>query len=433
MIRVESLSKEYLIPPFSTIHKLCDIIIFNQLLFRQPKLLKPRFSRKFLAISDISFQVQSGEIIGIMGLNGSGKSTLLKLLTGSLVASSGHLHVPDEGIEMIDNTRVIMDDDITVHDCITTNLSTYSRSDRKLWVEKILSFFDLRDRVDARIGTLSLGTKSRLLFGIATSTQKPVILLDEILGSGDPYWNERCFQWLKLITAGDKIVIMTSHNTQLLQRYCDLGLWVDAGTVKASGSIDVVARAYESQALSLAFTGVSSQLRLSKDIVPSGARIASNLRLQITSVQLIYSSGVMVEAIDRLAEPLHDIPDSIRVNYHSNVAGTYWPTVIITFWGSSGIRLMTVQNQSYELVVNPDSSPVLEFELPCIDISNTISEISISLFNTAKMLTSNEDLTREDYLHKFCRIVPSTILNGKSIGSVFHPLTLSDCTIIDYC
>jgi len=260
MIEVNNLSKEYLILPYSIRLKLKYIISSLFISKKNDSKISSSF-KSFLALNEITFFAKEGDTLGIVGLNGSGKSTLLKVLMGLLEYTYGNHNIKEQDVDLIDHNRVVLDSDLTITESIRSNLLGFSSQEKLELTKEILSFFEFLDIKDSKVGTLSLGMKSRLVFGISLISKKKILLIDEILGAGDPYWNERCMGWIKKICEGEKIILMTSHNTQLLQKFCKKGIWLHEANIKSMGPMHEVAKDYETHALSLSFSGISSEVK----------------------------------------------------------------------------------------------------------------------------------------------------------------------------
>lgn len=463
MIEVNNLSKEYLILPYSIRLKFKYIfsLLFN---FKKINSKKHFLFKSFLALNKISFFAKKGELIGIVGLNGSGKSTLLKVLMGFLENTHGYHNVQEQDVDLIDHNRVVLGSELTIIEAIEYNLLGFSSEEKVDLTNKILSFFEFLDIKNSKVRTLSLGMQSRLVFGISLISQKKILLIDEILGAGDPYWNERCLGWIKNICEGEKIILMTSHNTQILQKFCKKGIWLHEGNLKSMGPMHEVAKDYETHALSLSFTGISSveeenldgnylniKVNKQKDVAkkdiqkicnenkkfkgkssnPSNLidrfRINSNLSLVIENIFVFDSFNKKYDTNTHGFIKIKDFPKRFKIVYKSNKAGEYFPTALITFWGFDGTRLFTTQNKSFKLIASKYSIHELNFKLPKLKLSELNMYVAISLFSSELMNTANEDLSRQDFIYKFCEIRLNKNFNLNFSNSPFENTQFNYC------
>ena len=333
--------------------------------------------------------------MGVIGLNGSGKSTLLKIISGHLLSSAGFCSSDPEDIQLVDESSVNLSNDKTVKAEIIDALSCFPAKERQHKMNTILSFFELEEKKYDTIGSLSLGTKSRLIFALATLSVKPILLIDEILGAGDPYWLNRCYYWLKNFTIHNKTVIMTSHDTQLLQRFCDQGLWIDNGRVKKIGPIDQVSASYEAYAYSLMFEGHSVHYELPQEpdqnntdtfVEPTSMKIRSNNRLNIQECRIKTPDSTITFKSDMMSQefspPKIKSIKSISVDIISNQADTYWPTLLCTLWSSNGWRWATFRINLFRISLKEKELITIAIDDIHIPEYPATSYLTLSLFSS---------------------------------------------------
>lgn len=425
MIEIASLRKEYIVLPKSIVQKLCDLALsltmplLKSVDKRHKDQVYYKYSKPNIALENVSIDIPSNSVIGILGLNGSGKSTLLQILSGNLSKTSGSISCRPEDIQLIDETSIAIDNDLTVDEAISSSLAKYSRSMKEELHKKIISYFDLSDKCSLNVGALSLGTKSRLVFALSTISDKSIILIDEVLGAGDLFWQDRCYHWLKEMCVNGKTVLMTSHDTQLLQKFCSFALWIDNGRIRDFGEVTDVARNYEAFAYSLAFSGsyqpskdVNTVILTSLDSENS-LRVRSNNRLHISKVTLISPSGKLAIDTSLIKEHRYFTASFTQINLQvvCNISGNYWPTAIGTLWCENGWRVVTFQNKSFSIELSVADSFNISFNSINMPQLNENLYLTISLFSTREMLTSVDEMTREDFLHKFVVLMPESVHN----------------------
>lgn len=417
MIVINALFKAYIILPKSTKQKLVDLFYAIKTKRINPKghqkSIYP-YSRQHWALENISVNVKSNSILGVIGLNGSGKSTLLRILSGHLSSSSGYISCSPADIQLVDESSVSLENDLTVKSSILNSITDFKGQERQDILFKIVSYFDLADKQEHTIGSLSLGTRARLSFALATLSVKPILLIDEILGAGDPFWLDRCYYWLKNFCLTNKTVLMTSHDTQLLQKFCNEAIWIDNGAIREYDLVENVAAKYEAYAYSLSFQGHSLDRQ---EIYPalssvdnknsdSSLKIRSNNRISILQCIIQTPNQHFTLNVDDLKDEAFEINEKINsfsVEILCNQPGIYWPTALVTIWSNNGWRLATFQNKSLELDLKINQVISIDYEqLNIPDLPNNLF-ISVSLFSTKNMLTSIEEIAREDYWHKFIK------------------------------
>lgn len=197
----------------------------------------------FWALRKVSFAVQPGEAIGVVGRNGQGKSTLLKLVAGVLLPDEGTVRVTEGVAPLIEITGGFVDD-LTVRDNVylTAGLHGMSRSEIDARFDDIIGFAEIGDFVDTPYKHLSSGMKVRIAFSVISQLEEPVLLVDEVLAVGDRGFREKCYRRIEELLAGGRTLFFVSHNEKDLRRFCQRGLYLDKGSLVLDGPIgDVLA------------------------------------------------------------------------------------------------------------------------------------------------------------------------------------------------
>ena len=191
---------------------------------------------EFWADKNISFSLEKGDMLGIIGTNGAGKSTLLKAVSGIMEPTGGY--VKREGnIAALLELASGFDGDLTVRE------NTYLRGamlgyTRKFMDEKyaeIIAFAELQDFQDRPFKQLSSGMKSRLAFSIASLVQPDILILDEVLSVGDGAFRKKSEAKMREIIQGGATTILVSHSIQQVREMCNKALWLHKGEQKAFG------------------------------------------------------------------------------------------------------------------------------------------------------------------------------------------------------
>ncbi|MDJ0323114.1 ABC transporter ATP-binding protein [Cryobacterium sp. PH31-AA6] len=203
---------------------------------------------EFWALRDVSFTVQRGEAIGVVGRNGQGKSTLLKLVTGVVLPDEGTVHVTEGVAPLIEITGGFVDD-LTVRDNVylTAGLHGMTRSQVDARFDDILDFAEIGDFIDTPYKHLSSGMKVRIAFAVISRLEEPVLLVDEVLAVGDKAFREKCYRRIEELLAGGRTLFFVSHNERDLRRFCTRGLYLDKGALALDGPIDDVLALYNTQ------------------------------------------------------------------------------------------------------------------------------------------------------------------------------------------
>ncbi|MBN9200614.1 MAG: sugar ABC transporter [Microbacterium sp. SCN 70-18] len=199
---------------------------------------------EFWALRDVSFTVEHGEAIGVVGRNGQGKSTLLKLVAGVLLPDEGTVTVSGGVAPLIEITGGFVGD-LTVRENVrlTAGLHGMPRAEVTRRFDGIIDFAELHDFVDTPYKHLSNGMKVRLAFSVVSQLEEPVLLVDEVLAVGDKAFREKCYRRIDELLAEGRTLFFVSHNERDLRRFCTRGLYLDRGKLAMDAAIgDVLDR-----------------------------------------------------------------------------------------------------------------------------------------------------------------------------------------------
>ncbi len=199
---------------------------------------------EFWALQHVSFTVQPGEAIGVVGRNGQGKSTLLKLVTGVVLPDTGSVNVTEGVAPLIEITGGFVDD-LSVRDNVylTAGLHGMTRKQITERFDEIIEFAEIADFIDTPYKHLSSGMKVRIAFAVISRLEEPILLVDEVLAVGDKAFREKCYRRIEELLAGGRTLFIVSHNERDLRRFCTRGLYLDKGDLVLDGPItEVLAR-----------------------------------------------------------------------------------------------------------------------------------------------------------------------------------------------
>lgn len=201
---------------------------------------------EFWALKNVSFEVERGEVVGIIGHNGAGKSTLLKVISGILKPTGGSLEVHGNVVPMLELGSGF-DHDLTGRENIFLNGSIlgYSEKYLKEKYEQIVEFSELGKFIDVPIRNYSSGMLMRLAFSIATVVQPEILIVDEILAVGDAAFQEKSKARMLELMSGGTTVLFVSHSLEQIREMCDRVIWLEHGQIKAIGATNDICDAYE--------------------------------------------------------------------------------------------------------------------------------------------------------------------------------------------
>ena len=210
------------------------------------KTLKQQISyNEFWALKDVSFTVNRGEALGLIGLNGSGKSTMLKVIAGVLKPTTGSVEVRGTIAPLIE-LGAGFDMDLTASENIFLNgaLLGYSRKDMEKEYDNIVTFSELHDFMNVPVKNFSSGMVSRLAFAIATIGQPDILICDEVLSVGDFRFQEKCQKRIKTMLDKGTTLLFVSHSIEQVEELCDKIVWLEKGTRKMFGDAKEIAEIY---------------------------------------------------------------------------------------------------------------------------------------------------------------------------------------------
>lgn len=209
-----------------------------------------RFSRKkkpepFLALSNVSFSVNIGESVGVVGSNGAGKSTLLRVLTGISMPSGGNVTIRGEYRELFAlNAGFNMELSGRKNLYLYAAMKGLSRNYIEKKIENIIEFAGIGDFIDEPVKNYSSGMRGRLGFSLVSHTAPDILFIDEALSTGDAAFKQKCDDVLLRYREEEKTLMIVSHGAGVLEKLCTRAIWLDHGKIKMDGPANEVLESY---------------------------------------------------------------------------------------------------------------------------------------------------------------------------------------------
>ncbi|NJM09130.1 ABC transporter ATP-binding protein [Candidatus Gracilibacteria bacterium] len=236
MIEFEQVSKKF------TLHKEQRRSIQE----RVTGLLRPRAAGEvFWALRDVSFRVEPGQSLGLVGHNGAGKSTILKLMTRILEPSSGSVSTQGRIAALLElgsgfHPELSGRENVFLYG----SLMGFGRREMQQKLDAIVEFADIGPFVDTEIKHYSSGMYTRLAFAVATAVDPDILITDEVLAVGDEAFQRKCMERIYGFRRAGKTIIFVSHALDVVRSLCDVAVWLDHGVVQATGPAGQVIDAY---------------------------------------------------------------------------------------------------------------------------------------------------------------------------------------------
>ncbi|MCD7865032.1 MAG: ABC transporter ATP-binding protein, partial [Clostridiales bacterium] len=210
-------------------------------------LTRRRTVSKFRALDDVSFTVNKGEVLVIIGTNGSDKSTILKIISGVLSPTEGSVKADRRKIQLL-TLGTGFDPELTGRENVYLNgaLIGYSKKYIDEKYDEIVKFAELEGFMEERVRNYSSGMVSRLGFAISTIHDSPeILILDEVLSVGDMFFRKKSMSRIQEMIHGGSTVLIVSHSTSVIRQNCTKVVWIEKGKLRMVGEPGEACAAYE--------------------------------------------------------------------------------------------------------------------------------------------------------------------------------------------
>jgi lipopolysaccharide transport system ATP-binding protein len=252
-------------------------------------LMRPNNYETFSVLKDISFQVEAGECVGIIGDNGSGKSTLLKIIANILRASKGKVRIKGKMTPFLE-LGVGFHPDMTARENIGLYGTIMGLSRREIdeRIDDVIDFADLHRFEDTKLKNLSSGMQVRLAFSTAIQTNPDVLLVDEVLAVGDMEFQQKCFDVFNHYRKEGVTILFVSHDLGAVRRFCDRTLFLGGGEQKAFGETGEILDKYVYGEFERCLEGKMAEER---ETMPAEFKRWGDKKVSITGVKFLDKFG----------------------------------------------------------------------------------------------------------------------------------------------
>lgn len=246
IVKVENLSKEYKLGARTAAYATLRESLTNAVLHPFNGRRRPDSSNQTIwALKDVSFDIQPGEVVGIIGRNGAGKSTLLKILSRITEPSAGKVELYGRVGSLLE-VGTGFHSELSGRENIFLNgsLLGMTRTEIKAKFDQIVEFAEVDKFIDTPVKRYSSGMYVRLAFAVAAHLDPEILILDEVLSVGDASFQKKCLGKMSEVSKSGRTVIFVSHNMSTIVRTCSRCILINGGKIEASGPVDSVIRRY---------------------------------------------------------------------------------------------------------------------------------------------------------------------------------------------
>lgn len=367
---------------------------------------------KFYALDNISFEVKTGERVGIIGANGAGKSTLLKILSRITEPTSGRVTVHGRVSSLLE-VGTGFHPELTGRENIFLNgaILGMPRSEIRKKFDEIVAFSEVERFLDTPVKHYSSGMYVRLAFSVSAHLDPEVVILDEVLAVGDARFQKKCMKKMRRFSEEGRTVLFVSHSATAISQFCSTALYLEKGKIKIQGPAQDVVEQYMLQSTAGMDEDNGPELIGSVKLAPPNG----DDLVQIESVELMGGAGAR--------------DGKVHINEPSSVR------ILFRVLGDSGklfvpnLHVRTIEG-NYVMVITPASSDVYhrgtgayvaECEIPANLLNNGVFSIQVAItsFNEGQKVHANvpnalvfevvDDLSDTSYRNGYLEAIPGTL------------------------
>jgi lipopolysaccharide transport system ATP-binding protein len=348
-------------------------------------------AKELWALKDVTFDVNKGERIGIIGRNGAGKSTLLKILSRVVAPTTGEARIRGRLTSLLE-VGTGFNDNLTGRENIYLNASLYglSRAEVDEKFETIVAFSEVARFIDTAIKKYSSGMKMRLAFAVAAHLDPDILLMDEVLAVGDMAFQQKCLERIEGMTSKGQTLLLVSHSMDAVSRYCDRCIWLDQGQVLMDSDTQAVISTYVASVFD-----VRSDFRASSAAAPvENGKAASTKETEIGSLKKVLVHSLTSEEVELTSASITDtegankkvlrVDEEVLVEFEYKVltAGIYVPAIHV--YSPQGalafVATPSVENANAFYIAEPQVIRSIA-RIPAHLLNIGIYRVSIVLFN----------------------------------------------------
>ena len=389
-LNVSHLSKEYRL--YASPHQRLKALVTGR-----------HYHRSHWALRDVSFTLQRGQCLGVIGDNGAGKSSLLKLLAGTLQPSSG-------SITRTGRVTAILELGAGFHPDFTGRQNLYfggsligiSATEMARLEPDIIAFSELGEAIDRPVKTYSSGMTVRLAFALVTAVEPQLLIIDEALAVGDQHFQKKCVERIESFRNHGCTILFCSHSLYHVQQLCDTTLWLKGGQVQAYGATPEVLAAYEmhvrAQALGDKAQATASAEKASPAATPTPHNTPTQRAARIESVTL--------DDTDHADPPLLQAADLV-VTVRVHMPDGEVPSIGVMLEQAHGVGITSVTTHNDGVLPQQLDGGLWQARLRFTDLPLHSGEYTVSAY----LFDAKGLVVYEEWLHhlRFRQVYPLTM------------------------
>jgi lipopolysaccharide transport system ATP-binding protein len=267
--------------------------------------LNKKYHKEFYALNDVSFEIQRGETVGIIGKNGAGKSTLLKIITGVLTPTSGSVHVHGRIASLLELGAGFNPEYTGIENIyFQGSLMGYTRDEMESKIDDIIAFADIGDFVYQSVKMYSSGMFARLAFAVAINVDPDILIVDEVLSVGDMFFQAKALSKMKaLINNSNTTVLFVSHDMATVKALCENAVLINHGKMELYAEASEVAERYFAEKFEIKEDIVNQDMHTSRQSDYSNEEFQKTSAFQ--RIQNRKAAFTNVLLLDKNLKPIH--------------------------------------------------------------------------------------------------------------------------------
>ena len=328
----------------------------------------------FWALRDVSFDIQPGEVVGVIGRNGAGKSTLLKILSRITEPSEGRLTLSGRVASLLE-VGTGFHPELTGRENIFLNgaILGMSRAEIVRKFDEIVAFAEIERFLDTPVKRYSSGMYVRLAFAVAAHLEPEILIVDEVLAVGDAEFQKKCLGKMHEVSRGGRTVLFVSHNMGAIQTLCSRAIWLEKGAVSFDGDVNACVNRYlahatpgsqvaESHPVPLTPALDLTRFELLPSAIQSGDRVEFKLAFRASAATSLRHVTLLIYSLQETRLAIVDL--RIAGFPRSIAAGETWP---LHGW----IESLPLVEGDYRIGLGFSTDDAFEDKLGLVDLTVT--------------------------------------------------------------